>query len=336
MAVTQFITHQFSKSKNAKTDVKLRDSVMPGSEELDLFCQELKYALHRRAGRDYGCFLEKDEQAVLPQKLINLLNGEINFVAMSVQWMHALQESLNSLEDIDVAGHVVFMQEEHLGHEMFYVFIVSLKESLMINNKLEVEQLRFADMGSSLMAARVELSIWQAKASQSYLTIATPRSKTPWIEEFRALCGFCTTVDKQLETKNFLQTVVNFSRDIPKESVQQFKTQIVDYCLEQDKIGEAVEKAELGSVINNIDGVDKDTFSKAFNSKEKSVDAKIHIDRNSLRKFMRFTGRERELTISFTSDQLQNRIHYNQEKDVLTINGVPKTLREQLLASGKS
>ena len=329
MPVLQFITHQFSKTA-VKTEMKLRDSVMPSSDQVDQFCQELKQAFHRRAGRDYGCFMDEDEAAVLPQKLKALTSGKVDFVATTVQWMQALQSALDAIEDFQLSGHVVFIQEEHLGDEVFYVFVVSYKESLMINSKLEVEQSRFVDLGSSLMGARVELSLWQANASQSYLTLATPRSSNPWLDAFRVLCGFCTTVDKKQETDAFLQIVSNFSMDVPEESVQQFQSQIVDYCMEQEKLGEAVEKSSLMSVVSDIDGIDSKSFNQVFNKDKDSNQDKVHIDRGSLRKFMRYTGREKDLTISFASSQLDSRIQYDTKSDVLTIKGLPKALREQL------
>ena len=47
---------------------------------------------------------------------------------------------------------------------------------------------------------------------------------------------------------------------------------------------------------------------------------------------MRFTGREKDLTVSFTSTQMPGRIQYNGDEDVLTIKGLPDSLRKQLLA----
>jgi nucleoid-associated protein len=55
------------------------------------------------------------------------------------------------------------------------------------------------------------------------------------------------------------------------------------------------------------------------------------VDRRSLRRYVKFTGREKDLAISFSSSQLNSRVHYNPDKDTLSIDGIPRALREQLL-----
>ena len=331
MPVTEFITHSFARQQGGEAKLKLRDSLVPQSEALELFSSELKHAFHRRAGRDYGCFANTGERAVLPQKLTELLDDGINFVTMSVQWMYAMKSLMDEL-DIPAQGHIVFMREEHLGDEVFYLFVVSYKESLFINNSLEVEQTRYADLGTTLMAARVELSLWQASASRSYLTLAVPRSENAWTETFNTLVGFSNVIDKKSETENFLQSVASFSMEIPDDSVTEFQTRVVGYCLEQDKQGEAVDFLGLSQTVEDIEGVNAKQFSKALNTSQISEEDKVHIDRNSLRRFLRFTGREKDLTLSFSSSQIPERIQYNKNTDILTIKGLPKALREQLLA----
>ena len=183
MAIKEFITHSFVQSTEGKIRLSLRDSSVPVDEALEHFTAELKHAFHRRAGREYGCFSEADSQAVLPDVLSKQQSGEINFIALSVQWMYALQAALEGLE-LDVQGHTVFLLEEHLGEQVFSLFVLSYKDSLSINNKLEIEQTRYIDFGTTLMAVRVEVGVWQAQASRSYCALAVPRSASLWAIHF--------------------------------------------------------------------------------------------------------------------------------------------------------
>lgn len=335
MAVTDFITHKFSRQAGADTRLTLRDSAVPSSEYLDMFCSELKLSFQRRAGREYGCFVENEEGkvAILPEKLKALKSGDANFVATSVQWMYALKTAMDEA-DIEMHGHVVFMQEEHMGDEVFYIFVVSYKESLLINNDLNVEQISYVDFGTTMMAAKVELSLWEvSESNRSYLTLGVPRSSNPWVDTFRALCGFSSTIDKKAETEQFLQSVSTFSMDIPEESINEFHTKVVDFCLDQDKQGEPVEYAALSeAVAAEVSGVDASKFEKTLEESRSDASNKVHLDRAGLKKYRRFTGREKDLTVSFSADQLVDRVRYDAEKDVLTIRNLPKTLREQLLA----
>jgi nucleoid-associated protein len=136
-------------------------------------------------------------------------------------------------------------------------------------------------------------------------------------------------VDKKAETESFLQSVSNFSMDIPDSSVNEFQSQVVDFCIDQDKQGEPVEFAALSeSVAADVAGIDAHKLAAALGKDQK----KLHVDRNSMRKFLRFTGREKDLTVSFNSSQIPDRIEYDKQHDILSIKGLPKALREQLLA----
>ena len=331
MATTNFITHSFSRLEGGEASLRLRDSVVPSEDRVEDFVTELKHALQRRAARDYGVFSESAELALALKKQADDELGDNPFVVLTVQWMQALKTALDELE-ITLQGHVVFIQEEHLGVETFFIFVLSLKESMVINHNLEVETTRYVDFGSSLMALRAELSLWQAGASKTYLTMAAPRGAAEWGDAFRALCGFENTVDKKAETSKFLETVSGFSMDLPNDKATEFQAQVVDFCIETDKRGEAVAFDELGNVAREV-GVDADKFVEKLAETQPADAEKLHVDRNSLKKFMRYVGREKDLAVSFSSAMMPERVVYDKEKDELTIKGLPKTLRKQLLDS---
>jgi nucleoid-associated protein len=57
----------------------------------------------------------------------------------------------------------------------------------------------------------------------------------------------------------------------------------------------------------------------------------LMMDRRALRRYVKFAGRDKDLAISFSSYQLHHRVHYDTESDTLSITGIPKALRSQLL-----
>ena len=120
--------------------------------------------------------------------------------------------------------------------------------------------------------------------------------------------------------------------DIPNDSVTEFQSQVVDYCLNQDKAGQPVAFSELSENVADVHGVDSAKLAKALSKGTQAENDTLHVDRNSLRRFLRFTGREKDLTVSFSATAMPERVQYNVEKDELTIKGLPKSLREQLIA----
>ncbi len=119
-----------------------------------------------------------------------------------------------------------------------------------------------------------------------------------------------------------------FSKNIPEEQINTYRTQVVDYCMEQEQMDSPVELVELSQA---VESVNVDEFSRYLADNLPGGEQQIRMDRKSLRNYVKFAGREKDLAVSFSSHQLNNRINYNAGTDTLSITGLPKTLRSQLL-----
>jgi nucleoid-associated protein len=88
---------------------------------------------------------------------------------------------------------------------------------------------------------------------------------------------------------------------------------------------------EIDGLSQALDGVDSAGFSSYLADHLPGGDGRLLLDRKSLQRYVKFAGRERDLAISFSSHQLNRRVHYQAETDTLSITGLPKMLRSQLL-----
>ena len=61
----------------------------------------------------------------------------------------------------------------------------------------------------------------------------------------------------------------------------------------------------------------------------------LYTDRNQLKRYTRFYGRDQDLSISFSTLMLGRHIVYDEASDTLTIRAIPKSLKAQLSRHAK-
>jgi len=79
--------------------------------------------------------------------------------------------------------------------------------------------------------------------------------------------------------------------------------------------------------------MDTNDPDKFFNyAAEQDVDLKSEIpaDKSGLKKFVRYSGSMKGMSLSFSEMLLGEQILYNADTDTLTIRGVPPSLKKQL------
>lgn len=328
MAITHFVTHRIYKQAESDVTLELRAEEAQIDQQVESFAAALKRAYQSRASREHGRFGSDVEGAVLETLIQPLLADESAFLNMSEQFAQQLKQALDN-KQLELDGHLIMMREVALDLEVLYLFITNYKESIAINNHLNVEPIQYVDLGASLLALKVDVSLVRQGMSDFYLSVTTPRSNKELVEVFRSLSGFSDALDKEKETQSFLQNVETFAKQVPEEQVNTFKTQVVDYCIERDKLDEPVEFVALSHA---VDGINADAFVDALSAGGDGGDAQtaVRVDRGSLKRYSKFSGREKDVAVSFSPELLGDRVKYDIDTDTLTLTGIPKLLRRQL------
>ncbi len=76
-------------------------------------------------------------------------------------------------------------------------------------------------------------------------------------------------------------------------------------------------------------------FVEYVNAHQEQPEAELHTDRSALRKYMRFSGRDTTLSISFSAGRFGDDITYEPSNDSLVINKLPKNLKSQFSRFGR-
>ncbi len=327
MPISHFITHRIFNTADSKIATELRQDELPSSDLLESFAAEIKQAYMSRISREHGKFGTEKEDRLLADLLDHLAEERISFLQLSETLLEALKHALEDGQQ-EINGHAIFFQEKIYQNEYFYLIIAKQRESLTINGKLEVEKVHSIDLGPSLVVAKIDITEWKKNQNNAYLTITIPRANKSFAEAFRTVVGFSDGINKAEDTQELLNTVEGFTKNISDEQVSGYRTQVVEYCMEQELMDSPVELAGLSQA---IDAVNSDEFSRYLADNLPGGEQQIRMDRKSLRSYVKFAGREKDLAVSFSSHQLNKRINYNAGSDTLSITGLPKTLRGQLL-----
>lgn len=331
MAITHIIAHRLQSNGETGATLFLRESELTIDESKEELLDKLKSSYRSRLNRKHGSFIENENGSILANELDAYLQKQHSFAQLSQAIMTQLEKSANE-EKLVFDAHFLFFADQHNEQHLFYLFVVSQSESLAINETLEVTPTYAIDTGVSLFGIRVDVAEWKRRPKSAYLSMIPPRNNPGLSDAFHLLTGFSNDLDKEEATLSFLEGIEAFTQHVPEEKVNDYRNKVVEYCMEQDLKDEPV---DITTLSQNLEGIDVDKFIREMlphnPKREDGEDEELMIDRRSLRRYTKFSGREKDLSISFSSHQLNNRVYYNQDTDTLTVTGIPKALRKQLL-----
>lgn len=331
MPITHAIAHQLQRPADAPAQASLRSDELNTEGESEALLGKLKGSFLARISREHGSF-STEESALLPRALAQFLDDELDFITLSRDFTLALQAKLDETK-IELDAHLLYFVEKSFDHHLFTLFIARQSESLTLNEELEITPSYAIDAGPSLFGIKVDLREWREHQNYACLSLIPPRGNPPLAEAFYQLTGFSNGIDKEAATLAFLEGVEAYAKEVPQEQQKEYRNQIVEYCMEQEEQDAPV---KLEGLSQAVEGINPDEFVRivakhAGGEEEKAADELV-VDRRSLRRYVKFAGREKDLAISFSSYQLDERVRYDVESDTLHITGIPKALKKQLLS----
>ena len=307
----------------------------PIGSELNIrkLLNEIDQVFTRRATKRYGRFA--DEATSFKGLLLNWQEKGMDLTQFSSRVIELLAVMFEN-EDLETDGYWAFIeQDETERHELW---IVQLKQSDgwcfdESNELVETEQIQFSKMG---LCCCIDLKRLFDPSASRYLTLGFgfgDRSTNRVLGEF---IGFFDTVDTQADTERFMEVVRDYSANMEEVAGKRYLKEVAEFCMEQSKAGESVNYRDLTASVETDQEVGFDQYiaSKAPELKEQFIP-----DRASLKRYVRYTGRTREVSISFSNESLGKSISFDPSSETLTLKDLPanlvKQLKEQLEAEVK-
>ena len=288
--------------------------------------EQLKHSFQRSAQKQFGHFDSELEENPLPQWIKEQQQEKLSFSSLSENLVSDLQHKLDDSDDA-FSAHILIALETVMEQQQLYVFWMEHTEAIYIDSDLNVANSSYVNSKKMHYAIKCHLTEWLEEDSQKYLAMITSRGNKVITDAFTKCIGFASGVDIVGETKEFLNIVNDYAESLPEEKAKEAKEKVIEYCVERNSVGEPVVIEELSNQLNESAPLE---FSSFVSDKQEIPRPSLHTDRSSLKRFIRFFGRDKDMSISFSSGRFGGDITYNPMSGALTLNQIPKSLKQQL------
>ena len=293
--------------------------------------EQCKQSYQRSSQKQYGHFDREQADNPLPGWLKDQQQGKSSYARTSQRMMEQLQQKLQD-NDEAFSAHIMFALETVMEQPQWYMFWINHVTANHIDSDLEVATTQYIDSAKLQYGARLFIDEWLEQDSQKYLSLLGSRGNKNLSDAFGDFIGFSTGLDLVEDTSEFLGIIDQYTQTLPDEKVSEQKEKIIDYCVEQDKQGFPVVFEEISS---QLDESAPTKFASFVTDRQQAPKAEIYTDRGSLKRYMRYFGRDKNMSISFSAEMYGQDIVYDEQAGTLTIKQIPKSLRQQLKGSGE-
>lgn len=326
MALEYAVLHSLTRSDYAgPIKVKKSESICEVDGPILSVFEQAKKQLNCSASKRFGYFDPEGENKTLASFLQKQQNEAIDFLSLSQKLLAQCELSFD-LSDTPIATTLLVAIDRVLEQHYFYVFMLANEEVTQLGPDLQPFYSQSVNASKVSFAIRIHIESWLEDDSPKYLTQILSRGAKDLSSSFEHFSNFKEGIDVGAQTKEFLSLVEDYSDKLDDEQAKSFKKEVVDYCVDQDKVGIPIMLDELSEQFaeKNDDFVDFVTSHQQQPTKE------IHTDRSTLKRYMRYFGRDTSLSISFNAERFGKDIQYSPAEGSLTIHKLPKTLKMQL------
>ena len=364
MSLVHFVTHRISK------DIKDPAAELVNSEhEADLsssayehfYAQtaaQLKQILTQRSGKRYGVFHPEITQ--VRAQIQDWLGERQSFIALTRRIGKQFANALDNTE-LAIDGYLAFFMEQLADSDRLYMFHLRSRSSVTVNADMTLTETQYLDFSNTGFGVMLNLTDWRSDDDSKYITFSFGRGDKPLQNLFAECIGFTDTLNTSAETEAFLEIVDQFAHTLPADQGFECKAKVVDYCMEQDLRGEPVVFDELADYLaTEVKAEPAKAFAHYMVEKQKeraeaarqnsgltpeqmaeqgastrdvaeAIKTELIPDRKKLRGFIRYSGKNKDLSLSFSASMLdKNEIIFDKASNELRITKVPESLLKQL------
>ena len=323
LSLNHLIVHQLTRL-DAKTDLHLQDEALTVDDAALTLVAEVKSSFAGRASKRYGGF---SEQAGHFKALTGQwLRDGITFKTWSQQLMERLALALEN-EGVESDGYWLFADEQLESGRQVWFFQLRHKHGLSVTHDLNLSDSRLIDYGRLGFGACLNVTEWEQEAPGQYLTVSFGFGDKALQDALLNFVDFVATIDTSADTEAFMAVVDAFSVQLPADKGQNYRKKAAEFCIEQDKMGEPVSYRVLSEELQ----ADADaSFSQFIEQEQPSLKESFIPDRKSLKKYIRYSGRSKDVSISFSNINLGKDVQFDADNERLIIHEIPASLLKQL------
>lgn len=332
MAITALVSHRiFRRSPDTAFELKLRNETFELTGTLEELAYELKAQFIRKGGKSYGRFSDEIGEYPLPAWLKDAQEERLSFLSFTHKAMQQFQHSLEGAESL-LDAYVVFVEEQLEAGATLTVYMMEHMSGLYLDGDLQINESLHLDINGFTLAAKVQLQDWADSSSTTYLTLIRSRTDKDIADAFTQFIAFTDKQDIKQETAEFLKVVDDFSHTLDEATAKITRTKVANYCLEQNKAGKTVTIVDLSqNLAEEVKSYEPEHFARYVEATQPDIKPEFIPHAGQIRSYVRISGRNESLSMSFASDCLGREIEYDATNDVLTIKNLPPSLKARLI-----
>ncbi|NRA70495.1 MAG: nucleoid-associated protein YejK [Gammaproteobacteria bacterium] len=336
VTIKHIILHQINTTSEGDVTFEARDQVLAPSQDVELLVSELHRIYNSKQGKGYGFFIDDEEgQGVFARALSQYLDQDNDFVAFSQQAIRLLQTELSKYNFAE-QGYLMLANYTHVASHYLFVALISPKDSIAVDESLDVTSNQHLELNNLQLAARIDLTMWQAEPdSNRFISFIRGRAGRKVSDFFLDFMGCKEGFNAKEQNKKLLNAVEDYCdvSDLSRSEKESYREKVFDYCKDKIDSGEEIAVKQLSQQISDDSG---QGFYQFAEQQGYELEKEIPGDRTTLRQLKKFSGTGGGVTVGFEQKHLGERIIVDLENDKLTIVGIPPNLRDQLTRRLKS
>lgn len=335
MAIRSVIFHKISRwQEDTPCEIKYFDGEIKLTADHEGLFSQLKKNFQFKAGKLFGQFDPEFSTAPFQNWLKEYCDQKISFEKLSKLYVDQLKGLIDTTsETLDTT--IALIHEDRADGERFYIFALESLSGLCLDGRLELDTIEYLSPSKLDLAIRIDLeSAWSEGNDEPFLCLVKARSSGKIGEAFLQACSFKSIIDCAKETETLMEVLSGYAKEIPRDEAANVHQKAYEFCVEQQQMGEAVPLKALSNYVNEKDPEQFADFAQQHGQLDSEKN--LRPDTRKLKHLVRISGKGNGLSLSFSSDLIQQTILFDESSDTLTITAIPKSLKKQILEHLKS
>lgn len=334
--IRNIVIHQLLKSAGNRTvNSKSANAVLQVGEKEKIFLGNLDKSYHQKSSPIYGVFAGENPR--FKNLLVSYKNEETPFFDFSVEVMKHYKKILKSTISA-TGGYMILCEYTNLTtkKDLLLVLMINNKEGFVVNERdLTLNNVKNLDLSKVDIACLINLTEWANIENND------PTDRKTYLSFVKGL--------KQV-SYYFMQFIDVDNKNTSTESTNRLIKAIDDYAVseswardfkikQRNKVyaycHECIDnkrEISLSTISTILDPDNPEKFQDFATNEKYKVSAIISGDKTKMKLLKVISYADDELKIEFDTNLLMNnRIHYDEKSNKLTIKDVPGSLQKKIL-----
>lgn len=330
MDIKHIIVHSIEKEQHQdRADIKvhLREDELPVNDKVTALLDGVRDVYTNKTGKAFG---ELGEGRFFSRELKRLCDDEIEFLEFTNVAMNELKGHL-AAQPLATGGYILFADYVMNNQQYFMVVMLKSKDGLSFDDALELMDAHHLELDRLHFAARIDVYSWLSEDDGNNVSFIKGRASAAITGYFKEFLGIEEFSESAKTTQDLVTAVTNYYRQelgFTNEEIEVHKQIVHDYCKAKNDNEVPIYLEELSRY---LDEENPEKFME-YAQEGYEIPNEFQVDRVKLRKFLRYSGKDQGISISFTAAMFGSRVTYDPVTDVLSIKQVPQALKKQLVA----